>query len=178
MAISSSIRKSGPYAGNGHTTGFPFGFKIFNPGDVQVVRTAGGQDTVLVHGTDFTVTLNGDQDAAPGGTVSLTTPPASGTLLTLTSRLDELQPTVLTNSGGFYPDVLNDSLDRLTILTQQLREKVDRAVLAPITESGGSTIPTAATRAGKIEAGAMPPARGKSSGHPLQPHRRCAHSRS
>ncbi len=150
MAISSSIRKSGPYAGNGQTTSFPFGFKIFDTGDIHVVRTLDGEDSVLVLGTDFTATLNGDQDSAPGGTVTLTAPLASGNLLTLTSNLDALQPTVLTNSGGFYPDVLNDSLDRLTILTQQLREKVDRAVLAPITESGGSAIPTALARSGKI----------------------------
>ncbi|WP_443747250.1 family 16 glycosylhydrolase [Asticcacaulis solisilvae] len=151
MAISSSIRKSGPYAGNGQTTSFPFGFKIFDTGDVHVVRTGSdGSESALVPGTDFTVTVNGDQDSAPGGSIVLSAPLASGSLLTLTSNLDELQPTVLTNSGGFYPDVLNDSLDRLTILTQQLREKVDRAVVAPITESGGSTIPTAAARAGKI----------------------------
>jgi len=150
LAISSSTRKSGPYAGNGHTTSFPFGFKIFGAGDVHVVRTLAGQDTVLVLGSDFTVALNGDQDSAPGGTITLTAPLGSGSLLTLTSNLDELQPTVLTSSGGFYPDVLNDSLDRLTILTQQLREKVDRAVLAPITESGGSAIPTTSARAGKI----------------------------
>lgn len=151
MAISSSIRKSGPYSGNGLSTTFPFGFKIFDDGDVHVVRSdAAGNQTVLVLGSDFTVTLNGDQDAAPGGRVVLTAPLASGYLLMLTSDLSELQPTVLTNSGGFYPDVLNDSLDRLTILTQQLREKVDRAVVAPITESAGATLPPASARAGKV----------------------------
>jgi len=151
LVISSSIRKSGPYSGNGLTTTFPFGFKIFDDADVHVVRSdAGGVQTVLVLGSDFTVVLNGDQDAAPGGRVVLVEPLASGDFLTLSSNLSELQPTVLTNSGGFYPDVLNDSLDRLTILTQQLREKIERAVVTPISESGGGAIPARTQRAGKI----------------------------
>ncbi len=151
MAISSSIRKSGPFSGNGHTTSFPFGFKIFESGNLHVVRSdADGIETVLLLGYDFSVALNEDQDTAPGGTIELTAPLASGYLLTLTSNLGELQPTVLTNSGGFYPDVLNDSLDRLTILTQQLRETVGRAIVAPVAESGVITLPPASARAGKV----------------------------
>jgi hypothetical protein len=151
LAISSSIRKSGPFSGNGHTTGFPFGFKIFDGGDLRVVRSdAGGTEAVLLPGYDFNVTVNEDQDTEPGGTIELTAPLAAGYFLTLTSGLDALQPTVLTNSGGFYPDVLNDSLDRLTILTQQLRETVSRAIVSPVAENTGATLPSASARAGKL----------------------------
>jgi hypothetical protein len=54
----------------------------------------------------------------------------------VTSDLQNLQPTDLTNQGGFYPEVINDALDRATIQIQQLEEKVDRSAKLPITSAG------------------------------------------
>jgi hypothetical protein len=138
MTISSETRKAGPFTGNGVTTAFPFSFKVFAQGEVLVVRanTATGLESVLVLGTDYTVSLNPNQNSNPGGTATLTAPLATGFTLVLTSALENLQPTDLTNQGGFYPAVINNALDRLTILVQQLAEKVARtlklSVSAPI----------------------------------------------
>lgn len=150
--ISSDIRKAGPYAGDGAATVFPFAFKVFSASDVIPVFTnAAGAETPMVAG--FTVSLNSNQDAQPGGTVTLTAPLATGTKLTLTSNVSPLQPMQITNGGGFFPRVLNDSADRAIILIQQLAEKVGRTLLAPVSSNepvNGLQLPSAAARAGKL----------------------------
>ena len=97
-----------------------------------VLADATGAESDLVLGTNYTVALNADQDANPGGTVTTTAAYATGYTLTLTSGLQNLQPVTLTNNGGFYPTVINNALDRLTILVQQLAEQVGRAVKVSI----------------------------------------------
>lgn len=136
MSIASETRKAGPYTGNGITTALPFSFKVFSEADVLVVRAdLSGVETTLTLTTHYTVSLNADQDSNPGGTVNLVTAAESGHLTTITSQVANLQPVVLTNAGGFYPSVINSALDRLTILTQQLAEKVGRAVKVNISSS-------------------------------------------
>ncbi|MDZ7918521.1 hypothetical protein [Rhodoferax sp.] len=142
MTISSTTRKAGPYPGNGVTVAFPFAFKVFAMADVLVVQAdmATGVETTKALTTDYTVVLDGDQNANPGGTVTMLTPPPAGTTLVLTSQVANLQPTDLTNAGGFYPKVINDAFDRTVIQVQQLAEKVSRAVLVSLTSG---TDPTA-----------------------------------
>ena len=102
MTISSQTRQAGPFTGNGATTAFPFAFKVFTAADLVVVRTdLSGADSALVLGTDYSVTLNADQNANPGGTITLPVALATGFKLTATSGLENLQPTDLTNQGGF-----------------------------------------------------------------------------
>lgn len=136
MTISSEVRKAGPYDGNDVTTSFPFSFKVFSADDVVVVLTdPAGVETILTGGTDYSVTLNADQDTAPGGTVEKVSALPTGYLLTITSNVPNLQPLDLTNQGGFYPKVINAALDRLTILAQQNAEQISRSVKVPISSS-------------------------------------------
>jgi hypothetical protein len=138
MSIASTTRKAGPFTGNGLTTIFPFTFKVFQASDLLVVRTdLSGIETTLTLTTDYTVALNANQDSNPGGTITAISAPASGFLLTMTSNVPELQPVVLTNMGGFYPRVINDALDRLTIFTQQISEKLGRALTLPLSAPSG-----------------------------------------
>lgn len=134
MTISSTTRKAGPFTGNGATVAFPFVFKVFTTADVLVVQavTATGVETTLALGTNYTVSLNADQNANPGGTVITLVAPPTGTTLTTTSQLGNLQPMDLTNAGGFYPSVLEDAADRTAIQIQQLAEGLSRAVKVPI----------------------------------------------
>ena len=161
MTISSSNRKAGPYTGNGSTTVFPFSFKVFSASDVQVIRTdLLSVQTTLVMGTDYTVTLNSNQNSNPGGSISMITgAPATGYLITLTSSLDYTQLLDLTNQGGFYPTTINDALDRQEIQIQQLAEQVGRAVKTDISSSVTpaqliSTLTTNANNAVAAAAGA------------------------
>ena len=138
MTISSTTRKAGPYIGNGTASVFPFAFKVFQASDVEVVRlnVSTNVETTLALTTDYTVSLNQDQDSNPGGSITLVAGAlATGYNLVITSDVENLQPTDLTNQGGFYPDVINDALDRATIQIQQLQEGLDRAALLPITSS-------------------------------------------
>lgn len=128
MTIASTPRRAGPFATNGVQTNFAFAFKVFDEGDLRVVRSEDGVDTDLALGTDYTVSLNADQDSAPGGTVTLLDPP-NGPEITLLGDMEVEQPVVITNRGGFYPRVFNDVFDRLTIYIQQLEEKMTRAAL-------------------------------------------------
>lgn len=138
MTISSTTRKAGPFTGTGATATFPFTFKVFNTSDLEVVRleVATTLETTLTLTTDYTVSLNQDQDANPGGSITLVAGAlASGYTLVITSDVANLQPTDLTNQGGFYPEVINDALDRTTIQLQQIQEKVDRSAKLPITSA-------------------------------------------
>lgn len=152
MTISSTNRIAGPYNGNGVTVSFPFYFKVFASTDVQVVQlfVAGGIETTLVQNTDYTVALNANQNSNPGGTITLTAGAlASGYTVTITSTIQNLQPTDLTNQGGFYPEVITDSLDRATIQIQQISDIGDRAIKVPLSDgaTAGLTLPTATQRA-------------------------------
>lgn len=145
MTINSITRKAGPFIGNGSTSAFPFSFKVFQASDLEVVRldTTTNTETSLVLTSDYTVTLNLDQDSNPGGTVTLLAGAlAAGYTLTLTSDLPNLQPTDLTNQGGFYPDVINDALDRATIQIQQLQEQTNRSIKVPVSSDSNTTLPT------------------------------------
>ena len=69
----------------------------------------------------------------------------------ITSVVAELQPVILTNLGGFFPDVLNDEFDRLTILVQQLQTGVDQSIKFGLTDDlTTASLPAAAQRAGKF----------------------------
>jgi hypothetical protein len=151
MTISSTTRIAGPFVGNGTASAFPFTFKVFAAGDLDVIRlaTSTGVETTLVLTTDYTVALNIDQDSNPGGTVTLVAGPlATGFTLTITSDIANLQPTDLTNQGGFYPEVITDSFDRATIQIQQMAGDVSRSIKAPISDgSPDMELPAASVRA-------------------------------
>jgi hypothetical protein len=151
MTISSTTRIAGPFVGNGTASAFPFTFKVFAAGDLDVIRlaTSTGVETTLVLTTDYTVALNIDQDSNPGGTVTLVAGPlATGFTLTITSDIANLQPTDLTNQGGFYPEVITDSFDRATIQIQQMAGEVSRSIKAPISDgSPDMELPAASVRA-------------------------------
>lgn len=140
MSISSSNRKAGPYSGNGVTASFPFSFKVFYAADLVVIRSdVSGAESALELGADYSVALNADQDANPGGTVTVSSVPGVGVSITLTSDIQDVQPVTLTNMGGFYPRVINDALDRLTILVQQLAEKISRSIKYSISSPLGDS---------------------------------------
>ena len=134
MAISTEVRRAGPYHGNGQQTEFPFNFKVFDSSQVRPVFSVdGGKTETVLPSADFVVTLSVDQDVNPGGAVVLVSPLSIGSILTIISAVPYLQPVVLTNRGGFYPDILNQALDRATAQIQQLAEKQERALTVPAT---------------------------------------------
>jgi hypothetical protein len=150
MTINSETRVAGPFEGNDSATVFPFTFKVFAEDELYVVRAADSVETVLVLDTDYTVDLNPDQNAAPGGEVTLVAPLATDSTLTFTSDLEALQPLDLTNQGGFYPRVINNAFDRVTILIQQLKSVVSRTLKFPLSDGPVGDLPGRDARAGRV----------------------------
>ena len=136
MTISSTTRIAGPFTGNGVTTTFPFAYKVFDAADVQVIRLtiSTGLETTLTIVTDYTISLNSDQDSNPGGNIVTVIPLAALYKLTATSDIANLQPTDLTNQGGFFPEVITDALDRATIQIQQMADMHNRTLMIPISD--------------------------------------------
>lgn len=135
MAISTETRRSDRYACDGTQTAFPFAFKVFDATEVGVTVALDGETESSLTTDQYTVSLNADQDNSPGGTVTVNTAPASGTVLVVVSQVAYEQPIVISNNGGFYPAILNEANDRSVILSQQLKETLDRALIVPVTQN-------------------------------------------
>ena len=139
MTIPATTRKAGPFTGNGSNTAFPFTFKVFTATDVAVIKAdVDGVESTLTLDSDYSVTLNSDQDATPGGTVTY---PISGSPLPSTDKLsikgdvDYQQGTDIPTGGDFNPVVLENALDSLSMQIQQVQEAVSRAAVVPITSA-------------------------------------------
>ena len=130
-------RLAGPYTSAGQKD-LAFGFLIFEPTDVYVAK-AESADSVITHtlsyGSDYTVSMNSDQSATPGGTVTLTTPIAEGQVVVVGSAIAYTQTTQLTNFSRFPPEIINTALDRIVVQIQQLVEKIGRVVSVPETST-------------------------------------------
>jgi len=147
MTINSTTRKTNPLVGNGNTHTYPFAFKVFTDADIVVkkLEDATSTETLLTLGlnNDYIVTLNADQNGNPGGSITLKSGGnnqnlASGFRIVITSAVQSLQGTDLTNQGGFYPEVINDALDKSAILHQQQQDELDRSIKFSLTNTIGS----------------------------------------
>ena len=135
MTVASTLRRAGPYTGNGATREFAFTFKVFEAKDLFVYRSTDTVEELLVLDTDYSVELESDQDNSPGGKVILKAPLEDGRRLAIISTVSYNQLAVFTNKGGFYPTTLNLVNDKTVILIQQLLEQVSRALITDPTDT-------------------------------------------
>lgn len=130
MTVSSNIRRSGPYLGNGSATAFAYEFRILDDTHLRVVhRDAEGTEVTLAPGEDYTVTGVGENG---GGSVLLVAAPATGETVTIIRNMPLTQEIDLENQGEFYAETIEEGLDALTMGVQQLREELDRSVKVPV----------------------------------------------
>lgn len=129
-------RLAGPFTGAGQST-FPFSFKIFAPTDIYVAlaQEENGVSTTLSYGTDYTVSMNEDQDGTPGGSVTLTTALTGTQVVAIGSGIPYTQELNLTNYSRFAPESINTELDREVVQIQQLAELVGRAITTDPTDT-------------------------------------------
>ena len=88
MSISQELRRAGPYISDGSTKAFTFSFKVMKGSDLSVV-VADNKDTSVsetLASTNYTVTLNDNQENSPGGTVTLDNALPSGKALAILSN--------------------------------------------------------------------------------------------
>jgi len=152
MTVSSLTTKNS-YSGNGSTSAFSYTFKIFDDDDVTVIiRTdSTGTETVKTKTTHYTVSGVG---SASGGTITFTSGniPASGETVLLLRNTPLTQATDYTPNDPFPAATHEDALDKLTLISQDTQEEIDRSIKlsrANTMTSTEFTVP-AATRANKI----------------------------
>jgi hypothetical protein len=125
MTISTTDNKVS-YNGNGVTTVFAFPYLFFANTDLDVYSVSpSGALTLLTPTTDYTVTGAGVES---GGTVTTVVPPATGTQLLIVRVLSLTQETDYIEGDAFPAESHERALDRLTMITQQIQEEVDRSI--------------------------------------------------
>ena len=142
------------YTGNGATVDFSFPFPGVSASDLVVQTVVSGVTTTLNPST-YTVTLNAPISPNPtgvGGNIhypNVGSPLASPATITITRTLPAQQNTSLAAQGTLYPPTIEQSLDYLTMLSQQSNNSILRAITAPATDPNGLTyvLPSAAQRA-------------------------------
>ena len=124
--------------GNGVATSFSFSpMTIFASSDLQVTHVGiDGTETLLSEGTgptNYTVVV-----ASYPGTGSITYPSTGATRLqtdedlVMKAVLPFEQQLQLKNQGGYFPELLEQALDKQTKLNIQLAETIDRTLRLPI----------------------------------------------
>lgn len=124
MSLSSLILKH-VYSANGTQTTWDFSFPIILTTDMKVIlTTAAGVETTLTSNYDVDTVLS--RVTYPTA-VSGLAPLASGNTITL-KRVEPLtQQLVLQNQAPFNAADVMSSLDKLTMISQQVQEQLDRA---------------------------------------------------
>ena len=125
MTVSTSVYKAGPYAGSGTTGPFTVNFRFLANSHLRVIKTSTtGSEATLILGVDYSVTGAG----GASGTVTLTSPLLTGEKLTIVRNVQLTQETDYVFDDSFPAESHEQALDKLTMITQQLAEEVDRAV--------------------------------------------------
>ena len=166
MTVSTTTSKASASA-NGTQHSFAYGFKIFADADLQVtVRAADGTETLKTLNTHYIVTNAG---SSSGGNVlfkfntgtssdahysSSDQRPADGETVVIKRELTLTQGTDYVANDPFPAESHEDALDRLTFISQQQQEELDRTIKASVTNtiSGAEFALSATDRANKVMA--------------------------
>ena len=150
MTISTTTIKDS-YTGNGSTSAFTYNFKIADDDDIQVIiRAANGTETVKTKTTHYTVSGVGDNS----GTVTFTAgniPTATQTVI-LRRSTPQTQELDLIENDPLPANSIETAYDKLTQISQELQEQIDRSIKLSRTNTINSTEFTvgSADRANKI----------------------------
>ena len=125
MTVSSTISRSGPYAGAGTTGPFAVGFRFLEDAHLRVVKTsAQGVDADLSLGIDFFASGAGEVN----GSVILVAPLGSRERLTILRSVPETQEADDVQNDAFPAESHERALDKLTMIAQQQAEQLGRAL--------------------------------------------------
>lgn len=153
MTVSSSTF-SVSYAGDDATSELEFTFKIYADTDLIVIKkndTSASEETLTLD-SNYTVTRNADQEADPGGSITLTgdeSPSESGYTYWLIRDIPNVQETNIEEGSNFPVETVEMIADKLTMQMQQAQNTGDRAFRLSIPDSEGVTLVLPAPEAGK-----------------------------
>ena len=139
MSLSSANSRDN-YQGNNTKSNYEFSFKVFSEEDLRVIiEDSDNNTTILSNNTDYTINDVGEDT----GSIDLVDDSQewidesgyldSGYTLTLRRVIALKQETDIRNSGSFYPEVHEDTFDRLVMISQQQQDDLDRSI--KLTES-------------------------------------------
>ncbi len=162
MTVSSTTTKVS-YSGDTSTAVFAYTFKVFNASELVVITrvNATGAETTETLNTAYIVD---GVDNANGGNVTFkyntgnpSDPnysvtdfrPQTGETLVIKRVVGLTQLTDYTPNDPFPAEVHEESLDKLTFMSQQQQEEIDRSFKFAETDAGTASIPVASVRANK-----------------------------
>lgn len=142
--------------GNDAVNTYPYSYKIFLKTDLKVtIKDLLNQQTTLTVDTDYTVSNVGSVN---GGSITLVNSGQSwltaggflknGYKITVRRVPVKNQTTDIRNQGAYFPETIEDTLDKLVMITQQMQDEVDRSIKASETDyTTALTLPNSSTRA-------------------------------
>jgi hypothetical protein len=157
VSISSPISRN-DYAGNGATSVWTYGFKIFDKTQLSVTVYDSLTSLVIPLLLDVDYTVQGAGVDAGGtitqifGSAILVVLPTTSTI-TIKRNVPLTQPTALNNQGPFFPKTIEDSFDRDVMILQQQQDVVNSAIKIQPTEipsAANTVLPSISARAGKL----------------------------
>lgn len=113
--------------GNGLTTEFSFSFAVTSEETIGVARV-NGLHLTDVDLSEYTVLINSEGTA---GSVTFNVAPANGEVLYIARTTAITQLVEVTSQNKYDPVVVQKVWDKLTLIAQELRRDVARAVISP-----------------------------------------------
>lgn len=147
MSVNTDDTRIAKTAGNGTLVDFDFAFKIFAATDLTCykVSAAGVYTLGVLNGagaTGYTVDFDTEEET---GTVTWNTAPvSSGFSVIIGDALEQTQTSHFPREGVTPAATLKNAYDKLTLLIQQLTERVSRSPLQPLTPVNPEPIEIAA----------------------------------
>lgn len=132
------------YTGDGSIVTFPYLCQLLQSSDLTVKVNS----VVMANGTDYSVTGVG---VPAGGSVVFAVAPAAGAVVEIERIMEFNRATTFQTAGDFKAEVVNNDLDRLSMICQQLKTWVQRCFKAPVGQEVETIDATEyANRAGKV----------------------------
>jgi alpha-tubulin suppressor-like RCC1 family protein len=159
----STIENKVQYVGNGATSLFPFPYRFIEDSHVTVVLTniSTGVNTAQTQGVNYSLV---GANSASGGSVTFFTAPSSAFRVTIERVVPITQLVDYQPDDDFPAEVHEGALDKLTMIDQQLSNRLGRTLNAPATDTVAlNPLPNAAARANKtlvFDAAGQPAASG------------------
>jgi hypothetical protein len=131
MAISSTASRVS-YSGNGSTTAFSFPYYFLTQSDLIVIvrNSTTGVETIKALTTHYTISgaTNSQGAYISGGTVTMLVAPAAGESLVIYRDPSITQQVDLVENDSSPAETIEQEFDRLTMISQRLSNRLDRAV--------------------------------------------------
>lgn len=140
----SDVTRRVVYTGSAGTGPYSFTFEVLANTDIQVYKNT----TLLTLTTNYTVTINSNGT----GSVTLVSAATGSDTITIVGDRAIQRATDFVTGGDLFANTLNDEFDSLVIFAQQVDEKADRGLKAPVTDPTdvNMVLPVKASRKGKV----------------------------